>query len=98
MHALLTEVDVAGVDREAGIKAVRERIVPGAKRLAGFTSGVWLTGESDGRGLSLMVFEDEDAATAAARLFPVGTNPETGVTVLSCEVREVADVATRRAA
>jgi hypothetical protein len=90
MHAVLTEVDVTGVERDAGIQALEERIVPGVKQIEGFTSGIWLTGNQHGTGLSLMLFEDEQTADAAAKLFPVGTNPETGVTITRCEVREVA--------
>ncbi len=90
MHAVLTEVDVRGVEREAGINALRERIVPAVSQIPGFTSGVWLTGDENDRGLSLMLFDSEEKAQAAAGQFPVGTNPHTGVTITRCEVREVA--------
>lgn len=56
----------------------------------GFTSGVWLTGNENDQGLSLMLFDSEEKARAAAGRFAVGTNPETGVTITRCEVREVA--------
>lgn len=90
MYAVLTEVDVAGVEREAGVAALRERVVPGVKQIPGFTSGIWLTGNENDKGLSLMLFESEETARAAANLFTVGTNPETGVTITRSELREVA--------
>lgn len=35
MHAVLIEVDVAGVDPEQGLNALREQIVPAIKALRG---------------------------------------------------------------
>lgn len=90
MHAVLTEVDVGGFEREAGINALKEGIVPAVKQIPGFTSGVWLTGNENDQGLSLMLFDSEEKARAAAGRFAVGTNSETGVTITRCEVREVA--------
>lgn len=39
MYAVLIEVDVSGVPREAGLRALREQIVPSVKQLPGFQSG-----------------------------------------------------------
>jgi hypothetical protein len=69
MYAVLIEVDVAGVDRESGIRALREQIVPTIRQLPGFQSGNWLTGGAEGKGLSLAVWDTEGhAQTMADRL------------------------------
>lgn len=93
MNAVLIEVDVAGVDREQGISALREQIVPAIKSLPGFRSGVWLSGGADGRGLSLTIWESEDDARAMAERFGPGSSPTASAAVLRCEVREVAATA-----
>ena len=54
MHAVLIEIDVTGVDPEAGLKGLRDHIVPSITQMAGF----W-----DGKGLSLTVWDTEAAAT-----------------------------------
>ena len=61
---------------------------PVRRALAGF----WL-GPSGGRGVSVVVFDDEEAANAVAARFRVGEPPmpdaPAGVTVKTVEVREV---------
>jgi hypothetical protein len=93
MHAVLIEVDVAGVDGEAGINVLREQIVPAIKALPGFQSGTWLTGGADGKGLSLTLWDAEDNARAMAERFGPGSSPTASASVVRCEVREVAAAA-----
>lgn len=93
MHAVLIEVDVAGVDRDRGIDALREQIVPAIKALPGFQSGTWLAGGADGRGLSLTLWETEDNARVMAARFGSGSSPTESASVVRCEVREVAATA-----
>jgi heme-degrading monooxygenase HmoA len=90
MYAALIEVDVAGVDREAGSAGLREHLVPAIKRMRGFVSGTWLLGGADGRGLSLTVWATEEDANAFANQFDVGSSPQGDATVARREVREVA--------
>lgn len=90
MYAVLIEVDVAGVDREQGIKALREQILPAIKALPGFRSGTWLTGGADGNGLSLTLWDTEDNARLMAERFGPGSSPTTSASVVRCEVRDVA--------
>ena len=92
LHAVLIEVDVAGVDREEGLHALREHLVPAIAELPGFRSGTWLTGSEDGRGFSLTVWDSEAAARTMAERFTAGT-PPAGASVVRCEVREVAATA-----
>ena len=61
-------------------------------RDAGAKAGYWLAPQN-GRGLSVVVFETEDEARAAAARIEVGKPPmpdaPAGVTVKTVEVREV---------
>jgi hypothetical protein len=91
MHAVLIEVDTSGQpDREAGLKTLREQIVPGVKQAPGFQAGYWLRPHGDARGTSLVLFDTEDNAEAASQGLGVGSSPMPGVTVVRREVREVA--------
>lgn len=88
-HAAVIEVDVRGVDREQGLKGLREQIVPAVKRMPGFRAGVWLPGDAEGRGFSLTVWDTESQAQAMAARFGAGSNPAAAATVVRCEVRQV---------
>jgi hypothetical protein len=93
MVAVLIEVDVRAVERDAGLTALREQIVPGIRSLPGFQSGTWLTGNEDGRGLSLTVWDTEAHAQTMVDRFGIGSNPTMSASVARCEVREVAALA-----
>jgi hypothetical protein len=93
MYAVLIEVDVAGVDREAGVRGLREQIVPMISALPGFRSGTWLTGNADGKGLSLTVWATESQARVMTERFGIGSSPQADATIARCEVREVAAIA-----
>jgi hypothetical protein len=93
MHAVLIEVDVAGVNREQGIKVLREQIVPAIKALPGFQSGTWLTGGAHDRGLSLTLWDNEDNARLMAERFGPGSSPTASASVVRCELRDVAATA-----
>ncbi len=90
MYAVLIEVEVSGVPRDAGLKALREQIVPSIKQLPGFQSGTWLPGNENGKGLSLTVWDTEANARTMAERFGIGSNPAMSASVARCEVREVA--------
>ena len=90
MHAVLIEIDVRGADPEQGLTALREHIAPAIQQLPGFVSGTWLTGNADGLGLSLTVWDSEENATAMAERFGPGSSPAADASVVRCEVREVA--------
>jgi hypothetical protein len=93
LSAVLIEVDVGGVERDAGSAALRDHIVPAISQMPGFRSGVWLTGDDSGRGLSLTVWEDAGHARRFADRFGPGSSPAAGATVLRCELRDVAATA-----
>jgi len=83
MHAVVVTVNVS--DPEAGESGLRERVVPAVSQAPGFVAGYW-TREGNS-GLSMVVFESEDAANGAAER--VREMALEGVTVENVEVREV---------
>ncbi|MGH9268956.1 MAG: hypothetical protein ACRD0D_12375 [Acidimicrobiales bacterium] len=83
MHAVVVRVTIS--DEGAAVAALRDKVVPQISQAPGFVAGYWTRKENTG--LSMIVFESEDAARAASERIP-GTVPE-GVTLESVEVREV---------
>ncbi len=93
MYAVLIEVDVSGVDRDQGLTALREQVIPAIQAMPGFQSGTWLPGNEDGKGLSLTLWDTEANAKVMADRFGIGSNPTMSAMVARCEVREVAATA-----
>lgn len=83
MHAVVVNVTIT--DPEATEAALREQVVPRVSQAPGFVAGYW-TRKANG-GLSMSVWESEDAANTASEMVR-SVVPE-GVTVDSVEVREV---------
>jgi hypothetical protein len=83
MHAVVVTVTVK--DPGGAEEELRNRVVPTVSQAPGFVAGYWT--RSGNGGLSMVVFESEDAARQAAERVPQGV-PE-GVTVENVEVREV---------
>lgn len=87
MHAVVVRVSIG--DAELAEKGFREKVVPAVSSVPGFVAGYWTRSDDGSNGLSMLVFESEDAARATADRFRGGTIiPET-VTVSRIEVREV---------
>jgi heme-degrading monooxygenase HmoA len=84
MHAVVVTVTLTDAP-EASEAVLREQVVPRASQAPGFIAGYWT--RKDNGGLSMTVWESEDAATAASEMVRSAV-PE-GVTVDSIEVREV---------
>ena len=83
MHAVVTRITVN--DPEAARANLRENVVPGVSQAPGFVAGYW-TGGDDG-GMSMVVFESEDAAKALSERVPSLLTD--AVTIKNIEVREV---------
>jgi hypothetical protein len=87
MHAVVVRVSIG--DPELAEKGMREKLVPAVTSAPGFVAAYWTRSDDGSNGLSMLVFESEDAARAVAERFRGGTIiPET-VTVSRIEVREV---------
>jgi hypothetical protein len=91
MHAVFTQVSIS--DYEAAQKMLQSDLIPMVKQAPGFVAGWWLApvdGKS-GSGVSVEVFESEDAARSFVKQFEAQGPPDTSlVTIESLEVREVA--------
>jgi heme-degrading monooxygenase HmoA len=85
MHAVVVRVSIK--DREAATQALKEDVVPAVSQAPGFVAGYWTRKEGSDQGLSMTVFESEDAANAAAER--VRSMAPEDVTVDDVEVREV---------
>jgi hypothetical protein len=83
VHAVVVTVTIN--DREAATSHLREQVVPGVSQAPGFVAGYWTRG--DDSGLSMVVFESEDAAKAMSEMVP--TMVPDVVTIENIEVREV---------
>jgi hypothetical protein len=84
MHAVTVRVTIH--DFEAGRKFLREELVPQVSQAPGFVAGYWVR-VAENRGASIVAFESEEAAQAAAER--IATRPPEAVTVDSVEVGEV---------
>jgi hypothetical protein len=83
MHAVVVRVTIK--DQEPAERQLREQVVPRVSQSPGFVAGYWT--RKDNGGLSMILFESEDAATQASEMIP-STVPEF-VTLEGVEVREV---------
>jgi hypothetical protein len=91
MYAVFTEVNANESHIETAREFLPQRAAPMARQ-GGAKGGYWLA-PLGGRGVSMVVFETEEEARAAAARFTVGEPPmpdaPEGVTVKTVEVREV---------
>jgi hypothetical protein len=87
MHAVVVRVAIG--DAQIAETGLREKVVPGVSSAPGFVAGYWTRSDDGSNGLSMLVFESEDAARAAADRFRGGTIVPETVTVSRIEVREV---------
>lgn len=83
MHAVVVRVTIS--DPESSESALREQVVPRVSQAAGFVAAYWT--RKDNSGLSMSVWESEEAANSASEM--VRSAAPEGVTVDSVEVRKV---------
>jgi hypothetical protein len=87
MHAVVVRVSISDVEQaQVGL---REQVVPRVSQAPGFSAGYWTRSEDGSNGLSMILFESEDAARQAAER--IGENVPDTVTLESVEVREVVE-------
>ncbi len=87
MHAVLVHVRVEPGSEEEALEYLRGNVLPQVKQIPGLLSGYWLAAK-DGEGMSVLLFENEDAAQATANAIPNTPRAPT-VTLGAIEVREV---------
>ena len=84
MHAVVVNVTIN--DPHAAERALREQLVPRVSQLPGFVTGYWTI--KDDAGLTMLVFESEDAANRMCRQAEATVPP--AMTFKNAEVREIA--------
>lgn len=86
MHAVVVRAAIS--DFEKARQALQAEMIPRISAAPGFVAGYWLE-PIDGKGLSVVVFDNEDAARGMLAMVQSGSNPSAFATVESSEVREV---------
>ena len=86
MHAVVVKVNID--DFEKGRQFLTDQVVPRVSQAPGFVAGYWTRSEDD-KGLSMIVFESEDAARQVAQMIESQGMADEGVTLEGTEVREV---------
>lgn len=84
MHAVVVDVSISNFEQAR--KELDENVVPGISQAPGFVSGVWVRLDGD-KGRSIVIFESEEGANAAAGR--VRAMARAGVTVDGVSVGEV---------
>jgi hypothetical protein len=86
VHAVVVRVTIN--DFDSAQQVLEEQVVPRASGAPGFIAGYWTRGE-DNSGMSMIVFESEDAANGAAQMIQSQGSPSDAVTFEDVEVRSV---------
>ena len=85
MHAAIVSVTINNPDE--ALNYLKSDIVPRVKQAPGFVAGYWT--RSGDSGLSMVVYESEEAARAVAEQIQSMGLPDDAVRVDDVEVREV---------
>jgi hypothetical protein len=89
VHAVVGEVKVDAAREDEARKLLEELVLPTAKALAGFKGGYWARAQDSDAGHSLLLFDSEENARAAATQMTEGPPPGGPVTFVSAKVCEV---------
>ncbi len=85
MHAVVVKVNIQ--DAGPAEEYLKAEVVPRVSQAPGFVAGYWSRSDDGSNGLSMLVFESEEAARAiSGQVVPPDEAP---VTVEDVEVREV---------
>jgi hypothetical protein len=75
-------------DFQSGRQFLTEEVVPRVSQAPGFVAGYWTTSDDNSNGLSMIVFDSEDAARQVAQMIE-SQGMDEGVTLEGTDVREV---------
>jgi hypothetical protein len=89
MHAVFGRVEIDASRADEATELLNNYTLPMVKQAPGFVSGTWARSEDGTRGQSLILFESEETAQAAAERAATGPPPGAPVTFVSAEVFEV---------
>ena len=88
MHAVLVNVTIEPGHGDEAQAQLETNVVPQVKEAPGVVSGYWMRSSDGQHGSSVILFENEEAARAAADMIPNTPRPDF-ITFDSIEVREV---------
>ena len=86
MHAVVVRAAITELDKAR--QALEADVIPRVKAAPGFIAGYWME-PIDGKGISVVLFESEDAARGALAMVQPGSKPSPYATIESSEAREV---------
>jgi hypothetical protein len=89
MHAVIGQVKIDPAREEDARKLLEEFVLPTAKSLAGFQGGYWARAKDGDTGHSILLFDTEENARAAAGRISEGPPPGAPVSFVSATVCEV---------
>lgn len=89
MHAVIGKVEIDSAKGEEAAELLNTFTVPNTKQLAGFISGTWCRAADGTYGQSILLFENEATAKAAAERIAQGPPPGAPVRFVSADVLEV---------
>lgn len=87
MQALVITLKIEPGREDEGVKFVQRTVLPVMKQIPGLVSGYWLASR-DGQGLTVLLFENEEAAKEVAGSLP-NVPMADFATLGTIEVREV---------
>ena len=61
MYARITVSETSPDKVDLAIKVINEDIIPGVKKVAGFKGGYWLGDRTTGKGVTITLFDTEEA-------------------------------------
>jgi hypothetical protein len=88
VHANVVFVNVDATQADPARRGLHEQVIPRISHSSGFVAGYWLE-PLDGKGISVTLWETEQAARDAAGLIQPDSSPTTGVKVERIETRAV---------
>jgi hypothetical protein len=89
MHALLVQLEIDPGRAEEAIGFLQNVAVPMIRQGPGFVSGTWMRSLDGAATRSLMIYEDEASASAAAERAAQGPPPGAPTRFVAAEVFEV---------
>ena len=87
MHAVVVRVNINEV--EAAERMLDEEVVPRVTQAPGFVAGYWTRADDGSNGMSVVLFESEEAAQGAKQALEQRLPQEEAVDFQGAEVREV---------
>lgn len=88
MYVVVVAVDIAAGQHEGSRQALQEQVIPRVSQAPGFVKGYWTAGSDLTRGMSFLLFGNQQDAENAKKMISGGGLPPM-VTLVSAEVREV---------